>query len=85
MCTIYGNGDNGQGRSVSAGARALTLSFRIEAMESHYKIEHQRLAGMIVITRKVDDKQLIKNDSHIVNQSYNDVVKSAIPTDTDVS
>ena len=43
------------------------------------------LDGMIVFTRKVSDKQLIKNDSHIVNQSYNDVVKSAIPTDTDVS
>ena len=41
--------------------------------------------GMIVFTRKVSDKQLIKNDSHIVYQSYNDDVKSAIPTDTDVS
>ena len=40
---------------------------------------------MIVITRTVSDKQLINNDLHIVNQSYNDVVKSVIPTDTDVS
>ena len=43
------------------------------------------LDGMIVITRTVSDKQLINNDLHIVNQSYNDVVKSVIPTDTDVS
>ena len=40
---------------------------------------------MIVFTRTVSNKQLISNDSHIVNQSHTDFVKSAIPTDTDVS
>ncbi len=43
------------------------------------------LDGKMYSPRVVSDKQLIKNDSHIVNQSYNDIVNSAIPTDTDVS
>ena len=43
--------------------------------------EHKDLEGMVVFTLIVNEAKLIKNDLHIVNQSYNDVVKSAIPMD----
>ena len=75
-------GEDAQYRHERGRSRSVSV-LRLWSLNTRSSIKE--LDGMIVFTRKVSDKQLIRNDSHIVNQSYTDVVKSAIPTDTGVS